>query len=129
MKMAIVNFDITLCVSSRRHQTEDIMRLINQPPTRFSAATPKALDDYRVFWDFDSGQESFDEACPTIVHWACQLADALRSIEDAAITLWCTLHTKSEFSGLVVQAAHLQSLGSHGIDLVLSAYADSNDAA
>src|SRR5712691_5610305 len=120
--MAITDFTITLCVSSRQHGVNDIARCIEAKPTRVSEAS-KARDDYRVFWDFEhSRDEPFDDACPRAVVWAGMCAGLLSCIDDAAVTLWCEVHSDSEFAGLTFQGEQLMDLGTRKIGLVVSVY-------
>ena len=120
--MAITDFTITLCVSSCQHGVNDIARCIEARPTRVSEAS-KARDDHRVFWEFERlPDEPFDDACPRAVEWAGMLADLLSCIDDAAVTLWCEVHSDSEFAGLTFQGEQLMGLGTRKIGLVLSAY-------
>lgn len=122
--MTITDLNFTLCVSTRRHRTEDVVRLVDEAATRVSAAS-STRDDHRVFWDFNNSEKHpFDEVWPAVVDWASRLADALATIEDAALALWCTIHTDSEFAGLALQAAHMQALGSRKVDLAISVYAN-----
>lgn len=121
--LTINEFIFTLCVSSRRHEVNDIARCIGAKPTRVSEAS-EARDHHRVFWDFGhSWDESFDDACPRAIAWAGVCADLLSRIDDAAVTLWCEVHSDSEFAGLALQGEQLMDLGARKISLVLSVYA------
>lgn len=120
--MAITDFTITLCASSCRYGVSDIARCIDAKPTRVSEAS-NIRDDHRVFWDFEhSRSEPFDDACSRAVVWSGICTDLLSCIDDAAVTLWCEVHSDSEFAGLTFQGEQLMSLGARKIGLVLSVY-------
>lgn len=122
-KMAIKDFTITLCVSSRRHGINDIASRIGVVPTRTSEAS-LVRDDHRVFWDFSRLTNGpFDDESSRAVAWAKNCTDLLSPIDDANVTLWYEVHSDSEFTGLTFEAAQLESLGARRISLVISVYA------
>jgi hypothetical protein len=122
--MAITDFSFALCVSTQQYKAEDMVRLVGETASRISGAS-STHDDNRVFWDFSNDIDvSFDVIWPTVVDWATRRVDVLASMEDAIFTLWCTIYTNTEFVDLALQAAHIQALGLHKINLMISAYTE-----
>jgi len=127
--MAISDYQITLCVSSRLHRIEDVAHCIAASPVRVSAAGP-SRDDNRAFWYFEQkAGEGFDDALSRAVNWACGYAELLSPIEDASLLLWCEVHSETEFAGLAFQSADMMRLGQCGMDLLVSVYAEQEGAA
>lgn len=122
--MSIYDYKLTFCVSSRLRRVNEIRRCISADPESESAAD-QSRDDHRVFWLFEShGGEEFADAMIRGYDWAQTLASYLTPIEDASLTLWCEIYSNTEFAGLAFSASDMKRLGSSGIDLVVSVYAE-----
>jgi hypothetical protein len=104
-------------------QVDDIARCVASLPERMSPAS-NSRDDHRVFWRFEGAKgESFDDALSRAVKWAHHQAELLSSIDDVALSLWCEVHSDSEFAGLALQAVDMKRMGDSEIDLLISVYA------
>lgn len=122
--MSINNFRITLCASSLSHDVEELAIRVSMSPSKTAPAIP-SRDDHRVFWEFEKYHgEQFDEALARASGWACLHAKALLYIQDINLSLWCELHSNSEFAGFSLQGAHMEQLGQSEIELVISVYAE-----
>ncbi|OWQ88994.1 hypothetical protein CDN98_00025 [Roseateles terrae] len=101
---------------------------ITAPPTKVSPATP-SRDDHRVFWRLEPEPgEGFDKALSRAASWACGYAERLSAIDDVALSLWCEVHSDTEFAGLSIQSADMMLLGQGGVELLVSMYAEREGA-
>jgi hypothetical protein len=125
--MAIIEFECTFCASTCSSTPDELGRLIGSPATRVSMASANRTD-HRAFWTFmDGSNELFEEVFPRIVKWATSYSKTLKPIQDAMYSLWCTLHTDSEFAGVAFEASDMKALGDAGISLVISAHTQAGD--
>jgi hypothetical protein len=121
--MAVTNLSFTFCISTRKHALEEIFKLIPDPASRVSPST-LTRDDHRVFWDFNNSDNClFEDIWPNVVQWSIFYAKTLTSISDADMSIWCSIYTDNEFSGIGLEATQMKTLGEHGIALTISTYA------
>jgi hypothetical protein len=123
VKMGITNLSFTFCISTRKHGLDEIFKLISDPASRVSPSTP-TRDDHRVFWEFNqSNAILFEDVWSSVVQKSIIYANTLIPISDADMSIWCSIHTDTEFAGLALEATQMKTLGEHGVALVISTYA------